>query len=138
MPNEAQADHLARWDTALVAGEVNDTEPGLGDLMVELGTAAEGARTCIARRANLKYLLQQNSRDLDAFMATGKEAYSRVVYVVKGRYGIRAEKLAEYGLQPRRPAVKSKVEMPPVETEKPPVKGQSPTQAANSPTESTN
>ncbi|HVG10103.1 MAG TPA: hypothetical protein VNM67_20540 [Thermoanaerobaculia bacterium] len=138
MKDQAQADHLARWDTALVAGEVNDTEPGLGDLMVELGTATEGARTCINRRANLKYLLQQNTRDLDEFMAKGKEAYARVSYVVKGRYGIRAEKLAEYGLQPRRPALKSKVETPPVETEKPPVKGQSPSQAANSQTESTN
>src|SRR5687767_7340751 len=137
MKDQAQGDHLRRWDTALAAGAINDTEPGTGDLVVALGTAAAGAKECLARRATLKYQGQQNSRDLDDFMAAGKQAYSRLGLVVKGRYGPEGEQVAQWGLQPRRTSQKSKVETPPVETEKPPVKGQSPTQAANSQTEST-
>ena len=138
MKDQAQADHLTRWDTALAAGEINDTEPGTGDLLVQLEAAAVGAKNCLNRRATMKYQQQQNSRDLDEFMDDGKEAYSRLALVVRGRYGPGSEKVAEWGLQPRRPVQKSKLEIPPVETEKPPVKGQSPTQAANSQTESTN
>lgn len=138
MPNEAQADHLARWDMALAAGAINDTEPGTRDLVVQLEAAAVGARNCLNRRATMKSQQQQNSRELDEFMAIGREVFSRLALVVKGRYGRSAEKLSEWGLQPLRPTLKSKVEPPPIETEKPPVKGQSPTQAANSQTESTN
>ncbi len=139
MPNQAQADHLVRWDTALAAGAINDPEPGTVDLLVQLGAATVGAKNCLNRRATLKFQQQQNSRELDDYMAAGKEAYSRLVLVVKGIYGRSAEKLAEWGMQPFRAAQKSKLEPPPpVEMEKPPAKGQSPTQAANSQTESTN
>ena len=141
MKDQAQADHLARWDTALVAGEAN-TEPGTSDLLTQLGTAAGGAKACLARRAALKFQLQKNSRDLDKFMASGKEAFSRLALIVKGRYGPEAEKVAEWGIQPRRPTQvstedKGKRFLEKEEKEKPPVKGQSPTQAANSQTEST-
>jgi len=138
MKDQAQADHLARWDTALAAGVINNTEPGTSDLLVQLETAAMGAKTCLNRRATMKYQQQQNSRDLDGYMDDGKEAYSRLALVLRGRYGPGSEKVAEWGLQPRRPVQKSKLEIPPPETEKPPVQGQSPTQAANSQTESTN
>jgi hypothetical protein len=141
MPKYAQADHLTRWDTALAAGVINDTEPGTGDLVIQLGTASAGAKECLARRASLKYQFQQNSRELDEFMAQGKEAYSRLVFVVKGRYGPEAEKVVEWGVQPRRRSQKSKLVPPPLEQgemKTPPEKGQSPTQAAHSQTESTN
>ncbi len=141
MKDQAQTDHLGRWDTALAAGAINDTEPGTVDLVIALGTATAGAKECIARRATLKYQLQQNTRDLEEFMADGKEAYSRLVLVVKGRYGPKAEQVVQWGVQPRRPAQKSKLEPPPLEEggmKKPPEKGQSPTQAAHSQTESTN
>ena len=142
MPNESHADHLKRWDMALVAGAANAEEPGVDDLRIKLGTAAEGAKRCIARRNFLKFQLQQNSRDLDEFMDTGKDVFSRLVLVVKGRYGPESEKMAEWGLLPRRPpqvTTEDKVKrfLEKEEKEKPPVKGQSPTQAANSQTEST-
>ncbi|HWN43045.1 MAG TPA: hypothetical protein VNW71_12545 [Thermoanaerobaculia bacterium] len=141
MKDQAQTDHLGRWDTALVAGAINDTEPGTIDLVIQLGAAAAGAKECLARRATLKYQGQQNSRELDGFMAQGKEAYSRLVLVVKGRYGPEAEQVVQWGVQPRRPSEKSKLVPPPLEEgamKKPPEKGQSPTQAAHSQTESTN
>lgn len=144
MSKRTHADHLKRWDMALVAGAANAEEPGVEDLRLQLETAAEGAKSCIARRNLLKFQLQQNSRDLDAFMDTGRDAYSRLVLVVKGRFGPQSEKVVEWGLQPRRPPqvptetkVKRFLEKG-QEKEKPPENGQSPTQAARSQTESTN
>jgi hypothetical protein len=142
MPNESHADHLKRWDMALVAGAANAEEPGVDDLRIKLEGAAQGAKATIARRNYLKFQLQQSSRDLDVFMDTGKEAYSRLVFVVKGRYGPESEKMVEWGLQPRRPTqvsterkVKRFLEK---EKEKPPENGQSPTQAAHPQAESSN
>jgi hypothetical protein len=112
MANQAHADHLARWDTALAAGVANDTEPGTADILLQLGAAATGLKDCLVRRASLKFQQQQNSRDLDEFLAAGKEAFSRLALVVKGRYGRSAEKLAEWGIQPFRFVQKSKLELP--------------------------
>ena len=129
MPNNtSQADHLKRWDMALVAGETNSDEPGVSDLRDQLASAAAGVRGCIARRNLLKYQLQQNSREMDGFLAFGREVFSRLMLVVKGRYGWKSEKLVEWGGQPQRPAVKVK----PTPTED----GQSPAQAAHSQTDS--
>ena len=138
MPNQAHADHLQRWDMALVAGEANPEEPGVEDLRIQLGSAAEGARACIARRNLLKYQLQQNSRELDAFMRTGKKVFSRLVLVVKGRYGPGAEKVVEWGIQPLRPpqvTTEQKVERF-LKKQKPPENGVEPTRAADSQTDS--
>ena len=138
--HKRQADHLSRWNTALATGEASP-EPGTGELLAQLGEAAKGAKSCLIRRATLKSQLQQNSRELDAFMAAGKEAFSRLALMAKGRYGPKAEKVIEWGIEPLRPPqvsteqkVKRFLEK---EKEKPPENGQSPTQAAHSQTEST-
>lgn len=110
--NAAQADHLKRWDVALAAAETNAGEPGIDDIRFDLDEATTEARAAIARQASLKFQLQQTSRDLDAAMAAGKSAYSRLVLVVKGRYGLKSEKLVEYGIQPLRPAAKPKEPTP--------------------------
>jgi hypothetical protein len=141
MPRQTQADHLARWDMALVAAEANAGEPGVDDLRIKLGTAAEGAKAALARRNLLKFQLQQNSRDLDELMDAGKDVYSRLVLVAKGRYGPESEKMVEWGVKPRRPpqvTTEDKVQrfLEKKEKEKPPVNGESPTQAANSQSES--
>ena len=125
----AYADHLKRWDVILVAAEANAGEPGFEDLRFQLDAAFGAARGALAQQALLRSQLQQATRDLDDFMANGKEAYSRLRRVVKGRYGLRSEKLAEFGLQPLRPAQRAI-------KEKPPESGQTPTQAATPATES--
>lgn len=138
MPNEAQADHLKRWDMALAAGVANAEEPGVDDLRVQLQTAADGARSKIARRNLLKYQLQQTSRELREIMSTGKAVFSRLVHVVKGRYGPESEKVVEWGIQPRRPAqvtMEQKVErFLEKQKEKPSEPGVAPAQTADSQT----
>ena len=53
MKDQAQADHLARWDTALAAGEANESAPGITDILVQLGAAATGAKNCPAGLAEV-------------------------------------------------------------------------------------
>ena len=120
----ANADHLKRWDVILVAAESNSSEPGFEDLRVRLESAFESAKNALAQQALMRSQLQQATRDLESFMADGKEAFSRLRLVVKGRYGLKAEKLAEFGLQPLRPPQKSKAK------ETPPEEGRSTPQAA--------
>lgn len=129
MKSNSQTNHISRWDTAIAAGEANP-EPGTGDLLVQLAEAAAGAKNCIIRRAALTYQAQQNSRDLDAFMAAGKEAFSRLALIIKGSYGPRSEQVIAWAIQPLRPAQKSKLEPPPLPEDKQPENGQSPAQAA--------
>ena len=40
-------------------------------------------------------------------MDTGKDAYSRLMLVAKGRYGPESENVVQWGIQPRRPVQKS-------------------------------
>jgi len=131
MANTSYADLLKAWELFLVAASDNSSEPGFEDLRFQLEVAWEGARDVLAQKALLRSQLQQASRALDQNVVTGKDAYSRLVHVARGRYGTRAEKLAQFGLQPLRPARKSK----PKET--PPEEAQSATQTAAPATEST-
>jgi hypothetical protein len=117
-----QGGFLNACDTLLVAAEANAEEPGVEDLRLQLKSDSEGAREAQSRRARHKWLAQQASRDLDQYLASARLVYSRLRHVLIGRYGLRSEKLAEFGLQPLRPAQKAK--------ETPPEIGRTPTQAA--------
>ena len=131
MANTSQADLLKSWELFLAAAADNPTEPGLEGLQFQLQTTWEGARDLLAQKALLRSQLQQASRDLDQLLATGRDMFSRLSHVVKGRFGTRAEKLAQFGLQPLRPARKPKPK------EKPPEEAQSATQTAAPATAST-
>jgi hypothetical protein len=128
----AHSDHLKRWDTILVAAGTNSSEPGFEDLRFQLEAASEAVKNMLAHQALLRSQLQEATRELEALMVNGKEAYSRLSLVVKGRYGPRAEKLAEFGLQPLRPHPRSK------EKETPPETGRSAPRAAIPETGSSN
>jgi hypothetical protein len=144
MARQAQAEHLKKWDMALAGAEANAGEPGVEDLKVELGTAAEGARAKLARKNQLEYQLQQTFRELDEIMSIGKKTYARLVRVIKGRFGRDSEKLREWGVQPERPPQVSLVqkvtrflERKEKENEKPSEPGVAPARTADSQTEST-
>lgn len=117
MPNLSQGDFLNACDTLIAAAKANEGEPGVDDLRFQLEAEAGGAKEAQARRARYRSLAQTASRDLDRYLATARAIYSRLRHILIGRFGLRAEKLAEYGLQPLRPVQKAKENPPgPVET----------------------
>ena len=124
MSNTSQADVLKNSDLLVAAAEVYKDEPGVEDLMTELAVTTAGAKKALAQRNLFKGQYQQSSRDVESLLVTVKTLSERLSLVLKGRYGPKAERLAEFGLQPRRPRAKSKAQ------EKPPEQPQSATQAA--------
>jgi hypothetical protein len=131
MPNTSQADVLKNSDLLLAAAEVYKEEPGVGDLMIQLADATGGAKEALFRRNSHRGQQQQASRDLDQLLITVKSLSERLRFVVKGRFGPAAERLAEFGLLPRRPPAKPKPK------ENPPEQAQSATQAATPAADST-
>ncbi|HEX5717910.1 MAG TPA: hypothetical protein VF179_17255 [Thermoanaerobaculia bacterium] len=140
MAKVSYGDFLNACDALLAAALVNAGEAA-DELRLQLETDTAGAKDAQARRNAYKAQAQQASRDLDGFIASARVVYSRLRHMLIALFGLRAEKLVEFGIQPLRPVPKTKVKEeplpPPLEMNKLPVEGQSPTQAAHSQTEST-
>ncbi len=140
MATVTQGDFLNACDTLLAAALHNGGEAA-NELRLQLETETVGAKEAQARRNLHRAQAQQASRDLDGFLRSARVIYSRLHHMLIALFGLRAEKLAEYGFKPLRPVLKAKIKEeplpPPLEMNKLPVVGQSPNQAAHSQTEST-
>jgi hypothetical protein len=98
----------------LAGAEVFAEEPGIGDLLIELADATKGAKEELARRNVLRGQYQQASRNVDQLLITVRTLFERLRFIVKGRFGPKAERLVAFGFKPRRPATKPKpIENPP-------------------------
>ena len=71
-----------------------------------LVTVTEGARATHRRKTDLLAQLRQTSRDLEAFVDEGRELATRIRNGIRTQYGLKAEKLLAFGMQPRRPQKK--------------------------------
>lgn len=140
MATVTQGDFLNACDKMLAAAKANAGQAKVDDLSLELEKETAGAKEAQARRNVHRAAAQQASRDLDGFMESARKIYSRLRHLLIGVFGLDAEKLAEFGLQPFRPTPVSTEQrvIQFLKKEKPPENGQSPTQAAHSQTESTN
>ncbi len=141
MAKVTQGDFLNACDWLLSAALVNGGEAAT-ELRLQLETDTAGAKEAQARRNFHRAEAQQASRDLDGFLGSARVVYSRLRHMLIALFGLRAEKLVEFGIKPLRPvqvSTEDKVQrfLEKEEKEKPPVKGQSPTRAAHSQTEST-
>lgn len=126
MARTSQADHLKSWPMLITAAQVNEEEMKAEAIRLVLQASYDGANAALALQAQLRAQYQQSTRDLDQHMATGIDAAGRLRNGARMTFGLRAEKLAEFGLKPLRP-VKAK---PKVVVTKPPEEAQSATQAA--------
>ena len=87
------------------------------------------------RQKHHKGQFQQASRDLEQHTSLARDMILRLKNTVRARYGNSAEKLAEFGLNPRRPVRSAKSTKEDVK--KPPETGPIPPQTADSGTEPT-
>lgn len=71
-------------------------------LRAQLGTVTEQARQMAASQAAQRASKQQSSQSLKAAIAEGDRLASLLRSAVKQHYGIRSEKLAEFGVKPFR------------------------------------
>lgn len=126
-PSSSIADLIKAWEMLLVALDANAPELAyLDEYRAQLAGAWEGVKTAVARQAVHKALSQQATRDIEVNLEVGREMASRLRSGIRIRYGIKAEKLAEFGIQPRRPVDRSKSEA----KKKPSEMGPNPAQTA--------
>ncbi|HYN22284.1 MAG TPA: hypothetical protein VE078_15090 [Thermoanaerobaculia bacterium] len=132
MATTTQGDILKSADIMLDGVSRNELDPSISLLAFQLGEARAGAKEALARRALGEAQSQRASRDLDGFVVTIKVVYSRLRRMLQGNYGVRDEKLAEFGIQPLRPVPKAK------STPQSPEQAQSAKQATTPAADSTN
>ena len=137
MPNVTQGDFLNACNKLLDAVKAQPPEPKVDELRLQLEKDTEGAREAQARRNFHKAEAQQASRDLDGFLSSAKDVYSRLRHLLIALFGLRAEKLVEFGLKVfRGPRVTAEQKFVASEKRKskkrPPENGVEPTRAADS------
>ncbi|HYX24011.1 MAG TPA: hypothetical protein VFC23_07640 [Thermoanaerobaculia bacterium] len=117
MPKQTNLDETGEWDHLSATVDVNKADLGfLEPHHAQLMAAREAAKAAMIRQDAFKSQLQQATRDLEKAMGDGREAATRVRNGIRAQYGLKAEKLAEFGLQPRRKPQKAKKQAKPAPT----------------------
>ncbi|HWN43203.1 MAG TPA: hypothetical protein VNW71_13340 [Thermoanaerobaculia bacterium] len=127
--NTSIADYQKSFAAMLAGTEANTGAlAGTEEFRNGLAAAAASVQSALNRQSSLKGQAQQATRDLEDALAVGKQMYSRLRNGIYMHYSQEAEQLAEFGLQPRRPALRAK---------KPTLPGPNPTETAASETDGT-
>jgi hypothetical protein len=111
MPKRSFADVMTGWEKLVVTTDANkDDLTHLTELQAQLKEAMEGAKAANIRQSAFRAQQQQATRDLEGFLTTGADLATRLRNGIRTQYGLKGEKLTEFGLQPRRKPQKAKAE----------------------------
>lgn len=103
MPRDTLSALMGQGDHLLVTIQANSTDLAhLEDTRSQLAGALDVAKAASVRQDTVKSLFQQATRDLDKAMADAQELITRLRNGIRTKYGLRSEKLTEFGMQPRR------------------------------------
>jgi hypothetical protein len=131
------ADYQKSFAAMLAGADANEGSLiGTEEFQGGLSAAAQDVQLALNRQNSLNGQAQQATRDLEEALDRGRRMYSRLRNGVYMYFGQQAEKLAEFGLQPRRPAPKAKPVLP--EVTKPSEPGPNPVETAAPETDGTN
>ena len=137
MSTTSRAGLLGECRTTITVVELNaaDLEHAQEDRDLLAATVAKIDEADV-RQKHHKFQFQQASRDLEQLTLLARDLLLRLKNAVRAQYGMAAEKLAEFGLNPRRSKPRAAV-IPTETVKKPPETGPNPPQTADSGTEST-
>jgi hypothetical protein len=94
---------IAHWERLLAAVEANRKDvPFLEMFQAQLGKEMDCVKDLRDRKSALRAEAHQASRDLRVFLARGRDLASRIQAGARAQYGIRNEKLTEFGIRLRR------------------------------------
>lgn len=103
MPRVSYAKFLRGWEGLIEKVLANkDDLPHLDTYRAQLETELAGAKEANSRQVSHQAAAAQATRDLEGFLERGNSLAVRLNDGVRSVYGNRAEKLKEFGLQPRR------------------------------------
>jgi hypothetical protein len=113
MPRDTFLALMGTGDHLLVTIQANSADLAhLEETRLQLATSIDVARAVSVRHDTAKALVQQATRDLEKSMADTQELVTRLRNGVRTQYGLRSEKLTEFGMQPRRTPVRKAKEKP--------------------------
>jgi hypothetical protein len=100
MPKQSFADLMTDWEKLLAAVVANQTDlPYIDGYKQQLEVEMTGAKAASLRQSASQAVAQQASRDLEGFIQRGQDLASRIRGGVRSKYGIKGEKLKEFGLK---------------------------------------
>jgi hypothetical protein len=67
-----------------------------------LAVVADSAKATKLKQEAFKAQVQQTTRDLEALMKEGRDLFARLRNGVRTQYGLKSEKLTEFGMKPLR------------------------------------
>jgi hypothetical protein len=111
MPKTSLADFVTTSEHLLVTVKANQEDlQHLEPYSVQFGAELEGVKAASVKQATLQAEVQQATRDLEGFVTRAQDLAVRLRTGIRSRYGLRAEKLTEFGMRPlrRRKAAKEK------------------------------
>jgi hypothetical protein len=115
MPGVVFAKQTTEWERLMVTVETNKTELSFLDPQrSQLALVLDRAKEAGLRQDAFKAQFQQATRDLEKALSEGGDLATRMRNGIRTQYGMRGEKLTEFGLQPRRKR-KAKTEPAPAE-----------------------
>jgi hypothetical protein len=113
MPRNALPSTVGEWENLAVTVEVNAHELAyLAETRTQLVFNMDSAKAASIRQAAFKSQFQQATRDLEGFLTQGRDLATRLRNGIRTQYGLKSEKLVEFGLQPRRKRTRTKKEEP--------------------------
>ena len=113
MPKTSFANLMGTGEHLLVTVQANSADLAqLEETRSQLSTTMGVAKAASVRQDTARALFQQSTRDLKKAMADTRELVTRLRNGVRTKYGLRSEKLAEFGMQPRRAPVRKAKEKP--------------------------
>jgi hypothetical protein len=103
MPNATFPEETTDWGQLATTVDVNKADLAhLEPQRARLAVVRESAIAAKIRQEANRALLQQSTRDLEAFMKEGRDLATRLRNGVRTQYGLKSEKLTEFGMKPRR------------------------------------
>lgn len=100
MPKQSFAGVMDEWEKLLAAVAANQADlPYIDGYKQQLEVEMTGAKAASLRQSASQAEAQQASRDLEGFLGRGQDLASRIRGGVRSKYGIKGEKLKEFGLK---------------------------------------
>ncbi len=107
MPKTSFANLMGTGEHLLVTIQANSADLAqLEETRVQLAATMDVAKAASVRQDTAKALVQQATRDLEKAMADTRELVTRLRNGIRTKYGLRSEKMTEFGMQPRRAPVR--------------------------------
>lgn len=103
MPRSSLAGLMTLGEHLLVTVEANGAELAfLEPLRLQLRDALDGLKAAGVRQDAFRAQFQQSTRDLERVVTECQDLSTRLRSGIRMQYGLKQEKLAEFGLQPLR------------------------------------